>query len=163
MAADSIALDDLSRTIISAQRQTPSAPITKPQDAEPRLSDSPHLQRPTLRRKAAPRRRLLRRHLSESAHNDDGGDDGDDNPPDEELPQLPLLMRIEDVMRELSISRRTVYALINDGRLHLVRIGIRGSRVRTEEVLRLAGVNSKPLRVARLRNQGENKTAQQSS
>jgi excisionase family DNA binding protein len=73
--------------------------------------------------------------------------------PQEELPQLPLLMRVEDVMHELSISRRTVYQLLQDGHLHLVRVGLRNTRVRAEEVLALAGASSKPLRVATLRNQ----------
>jgi excisionase family DNA binding protein len=86
------------------------------------------------------------------------------NPPDEEPPHLPLLLRIEEVMRELSISRRTVYELIKDGKLHLVRVGVRGSRIRTEEVLQLAGTTFKPLRIARLRNQqSEDKTTPQGS
>jgi excisionase family DNA binding protein len=55
-------------------------------------------------------------------------------------------------MHELSISRRTVYQLVQDGHLHLVRVGLRNTRIKTEEVLRLAEAMSKPLRVATLRN-----------
>ena len=56
-------------------------------------------------------------------------------------------------MHELSISHRTVYQLVQDGHLHLVRVGLRNTRIRAEEVLQIAGATSKPLRVARLRNQ----------
>ena len=56
-------------------------------------------------------------------------------------------------MRELSISRRTVYQLVQDGRLHLVRVGLRNTRIKTEEVLSLAGAPAKPLRLPPLRNQ----------
>jgi excisionase family DNA binding protein len=52
------------------------------------------------------------------------------NPSPDEALALPLLMKIDEVMRTLAISRRTVYALIKDGTLHLVRVGIRGSRIR---------------------------------
>ena len=74
--------------------------------------------------------------------------------PDEAV-ALPLLMRVDEVMRALAISRRTVYELIKDGKLHLVRVGVRGSRIRTEEVLQLAGTNFRPLRIPRLRNQNK--------
>jgi excisionase family DNA binding protein len=69
-------------------------------------------------------------------------------------PSLPLLLKIEQVMRELSISRRTVYELVKDGKLHIVRVGLRNSRVRTEEVLKLADANSKPLYIPRLPQPG---------
>jgi len=77
---------------------------------------------------------------------------GRNQPPPDEAPALPLLLRIKDVMRELAVSRRTVYELVKDGKLHLVRVGIRGSRIRTEEVLKLAGCTFMPLRIPRLRN-----------
>ena len=77
------------------------------------------------------------------------------NPSPDEALALPLLMKIDEVMRTLAISRRTVYALIKGGKLHLVRVGVRGSRIRTEEVLQLAGTNFRPLRIPRLRNQNE--------
>jgi excisionase family DNA binding protein len=64
-------------------------------------------------------------------------------------------MRVDEVMRALAISRRTVYELIKRGKLHLVRVGVRGSRIRTEEVLQLAGTDFKPLRIPRLRNQSK--------
>jgi excisionase family DNA binding protein len=70
-------------------------------------------------------------------------------------PALPLLMTIPRAMHELSVSRRKIYALIEEEKLHLVRIGARSTRVRTEEVLALAGANSEPLRIPRLRNQTE--------
>lgn len=85
-----------------------------------------------------------------------------DQPPSDEAPALPLLMKINEVMRALAISRRTVYELVKDGRLHLVRIGIRGSRIRTEEVLALAGTTFKPLRIPRLRNQIKDDSAAES-
>ena len=154
MAADS-AFDDLSRVIIRAQHN-PNDPPVKIKDTGPRPPVSAQSQRQLTKPPTKPRR-LRRRHPLEGGHSD--GDDDDGAPPDEEPPHLPLLMRIEDVMRELSISRRTVYELVKYGKLHLVRIGIRGSRIRTEEVLQLAGVDSKPLRVARLRNQGEDEIA----
>ena len=84
------------------------------------------------------------------------------NAPPDEAPALPLLLRIKDVMRELAVSRRTVYELVKDGKLHLVRVGIRGSRIRTEEVLKLVGTNFKPLRIPRLRNQIEDESAAES-
>ena len=64
--------------------------------------------------------------------------------PDEAV-ALPLLMRVDEVMRERAISRRTVYELIKGGKLHLVRVGVRGSRIRTEEVLISPGRTSSPL------------------
>ena len=48
-------------------------------------------------------------------------------PPPDEAASLPLLMKIGEVMQALAISRRTVYELIKDGKLHLVRVGVRGS------------------------------------
>jgi excisionase family DNA binding protein len=71
------------------------------------------------------------------------------NPSSDEALALPLLMKFDEVMRTLAISRRTVYELIKDGKLHLVRVGVRGSRIRTEEVLQLAGTNFRPLRIPR--------------
>jgi excisionase family DNA binding protein len=71
-------------------------------------------------------------------------------------------MRITEVMRALAISRRTVYELVKDGKLHLVRVGVRGSRIRTEEVLKLAGTTFKPLRIPRLRNQIKDESAAES-
>jgi excisionase family DNA binding protein len=68
-------------------------------------------------------------------------------------------MKIDEVMRTLAISSRTVYELIKDKKLHLVRVGIRGSRIRTEEVLALVGTNFRPLRVPRLRNQSPSAAA----
>jgi len=70
-----------------------------------------------------------------------------------EIPTLPLLMKAEDVMRELGIGRRSVYELVRGGRLHVVRVGLRATRFRTEEVLALAETNSKPMRLPNLRNQ----------
>src|SRR5262245_20231666 len=86
---------------------------------------------------------------------------GRNQPPPDEAPALPLLMRITEVMRALAISRRTVYELVKDGK-HLVRIGVRGSRIRTEEVLELAGTTFKPLRIPRLRNQIKDESAAES-
>lgn len=79
-------------------------------------------------------------------------------PAPDEAPALPLLMKIGEVMQTLAISRRTVYELIKDGKLHLVRVGVRGSRIRTEEVLALVGTNFKPLRIPRLRNQSKDES-----
>lgn len=69
-------------------------------------------------------------------------------------PALPLLVTIPRVMRELSISRRGVYALFEAEKLHRVLIGERSVRVRSAEVIALiASADAKPLRVPRLRNQ----------
>jgi excisionase family DNA binding protein len=87
---------------------------------------------------------------------------GPNQPTPDEAPALPLLMRITEVMRALAISRRTVYELVKDGKLHLVRVGVRGSRIRTEEVLNLAGTTFKPLRIPRLRNQIKDESAAES-
>ena len=82
-------------------------------------------------------------------------------PPADEALALPLLMKIGEVMRTLAIARRTVYELVKDGRFHLVRVGTRGSRIRTEEVLALAGAAYKPLRIPQLRNQSKDESAAQ--
>ncbi len=37
--------------------------------------------------------------------------------------QLPLVLRVEDIIRILGISRNTVYEYIRSGRLHSVRVG----------------------------------------
>jgi len=151
-ASKTIALDDLSHAIIRAQRTRTiilSPAVTIPHTA-PRLPASTQSQGPLPKSRTKPRR-LLRRHVpdDDSADGDDDGKPPDEGPP----PHLPLLMKIEEVMFELGVSRRTVYSLIRDGHLTLVRIGERNTRIRTEEVLNLAGTSFKPLRVARLRNQ----------
>jgi len=84
---------------------------------------------------------------------------GQSQPPPDEAPALPLLMRITEVMRALAISRRTVYELVKNRKLHLVRVGVRGSRIRTEEVLKLSGTTFEPLRIPTLRNQIDSETA----
>jgi excisionase family DNA binding protein len=66
---------------------------------------------------------------------------------------LPLLMKVDDVMRELAIGRRSVYELVKDGKLNIVRVGLRNTRFKTEEVLALAEAASKPMRLPNLRNQ----------
>jgi predicted DNA-binding transcriptional regulator AlpA len=77
-----------------------------------------------------------------------------DLPESATAPGWPLLVTIPRVMRELSISRRGVYALFEAGKLRRVLIGARSVRVRSAEVLALiAGSDSKPLRIPRLRNQ----------
>jgi excisionase family DNA binding protein len=97
---------------------------------------------------------------SKSGSDDDSNDDSPEPPPDgppneptDEPQHLPLLLRIEQAMFELAVSRRTIYKLIKAKDLELVRIGPRCSRLRTEDVLRLAKARSKPLRIANLRNQ----------
>jgi excisionase family DNA binding protein len=85
-----------------------------------------------------------------------------DKPNPDEALALPLLMKIDEVMLALAISRRTVYELVKAGQLHLVRVGIRSSRIRTEEVLQLAGTSFRPLRIPRLRNQTPATTAVES-
>lgn len=88
---------------------------------------------------------------------------GPSKPSPDEATALPLLMKIDEVMATLAISRRTVYELIKYGKLHPVRVGVRGSRITTESVLAVAGTNYKPLRIPRLRNQRrEDETAAQS-
>src|SRR5262245_48613059 len=56
----------------------------------------------------------------------------------------PLLLRIEDVERELGVVRRDVYALIHAGRLDLVKIGPYSSRITSERLVRLAREYTKP-------------------
>jgi hypothetical protein len=69
---------------------------------------------------------------------------------------LPLLLTISRAMRELSISRRGVYALFEARKLHRVLIGARSVRIRSDEVIALiASADAKPLRVPQLRNQTE--------
>ncbi|MBR8460745.1 helix-turn-helix domain-containing protein [Burkholderia dolosa] len=44
-------------------------------------------------------------------------------------PTAVRLYRIAEVMERLSVSKATVYRLVRDGKLTLVKIGKRGSRI----------------------------------
>lgn len=46
----------------------------------------------------------------------------------------PKLYRIQAVMQQLSVSRATVYRLVNNGKLKLVKIGERSSGITAESV-----------------------------
>ena|SRR5215831_8189725 len=74
---------------------------------------------------------------------------GRNQPPPDEAPALPLLLRIKDVMRELAVSRRTVYELVKDGKLHLVRVGISNPSVRVSATFsRRTAISAFNLRIA---------------
>jgi excisionase family DNA binding protein len=49
-------------------------------------------------------------------------------------PTTPRLYRIKDVMHELGVSRMTVYRLVNQGKLTLVKIGARASGITSESL-----------------------------
>ncbi len=61
-----------------------------------------------------------------------------------DLEDLPLSMRIEDVMTVLDIGRNTAYALVRSGRLRSIKIGrqLRISRDALEAFLRGVEVSS---------------------
>lgn len=47
---------------------------------------------------------------------------------------VPKLYRVTDVMTLLSVSRATVYRMVGDGKLRLIKIGRRSSRVTAESI-----------------------------
>lgn len=61
-----------------------------------------------------------------------------------DLEDLPLSMRIEDVMTVLDIGRNTAYALVRSGRLRSIKIGrqLRISKDALEAFLRGVEVSS---------------------
>ncbi len=57
--------------------------------------------------------------------------------PDQTQPAAPApvkLYKVREVMRQLSISKTTVYRLVGAGKLRLVKIGTRSSYITTESV-----------------------------
>lgn len=54
----------------------------------------------------------------------------------------PKLYRINAVMQQLGISRTTVYRLVNQGKLKLVKIGVRSSGITAESLNALATGNA---------------------
>ena len=55
--------------------------------------------------------------------------------------RLPLLMKVDEVAAELSVSRRQVYNLIAAGKLERKKIGARASRITGASVMELAEAN----------------------
>ncbi|VBB11337.1 helix-turn-helix transcriptional regulator [Burkholderia stabilis] len=56
---------------------------------------------------------------------------------------VPKLYRISDVMVQLSVSRSTIYRMVDAGTLCLVKVGVHGSRITAESVAAvLAGKSS---------------------
>jgi excisionase family DNA binding protein len=47
---------------------------------------------------------------------------------------IPKLYRISDVMVQLSVSRATIYRMVDAGKLRLVKVGKQGSRITAESV-----------------------------
>ncbi|KWO06045.1 transcriptional regulator [Burkholderia cepacia] len=47
---------------------------------------------------------------------------------------VPKLYRISDVMVQLSVSRATIYRMVDAGKLRLVKIGKHGSRITAESI-----------------------------
>jgi excisionase family DNA binding protein len=59
-------------------------------------------------------------------------------PPEAGSPQdRPLLCRISTAMKQLAVSRTTIYRLVARGDLDLVKIGGRSSRITSESMMRL--------------------------
>jgi excisionase family DNA binding protein len=54
----------------------------------------------------------------------------------------PKVYRIHAVMQQLGISRTTVYRLVNQGKLKLVKIGERSSGITAESLDALAAGNA---------------------
>ena len=47
---------------------------------------------------------------------------------------VPKLYRISDVMVQLSVSRATIYRMVDAGKLRLVKVGKQGSRITAESI-----------------------------
>jgi excisionase family DNA binding protein len=54
--------------------------------------------------------------------------------------EVPLLVTVDEAARMISVNRRTIYKMAAVGKLELVRIGPRTTRVSGTSLLRLAGV-----------------------
>ena len=54
---------------------------------------------------------------------------------------VPLLATVNESAKLLRVNRRTIYKMAADGRLVLVKVGPRTTRVTGASLLRLAGVN----------------------
>ena len=52
---------------------------------------------------------------------------------------LPLILRVEDLMPVLGIGRNTAYALVRFGQIHAVRIG-KQIRIPKQEILRFLAI-----------------------
>jgi predicted DNA-binding transcriptional regulator AlpA len=57
---------------------------------------------------------------------------------------LPLLLPIPQTAAELSTSISTVYAMIGDGRLDLVKLGPKTSRITSESIARVLESRGEP-------------------
>ncbi|MCA7900707.1 helix-turn-helix domain-containing protein [Burkholderia cepacia] len=47
---------------------------------------------------------------------------------------IPKLYRISEVMQQLSVSRATIYRMVDAGKLKLVKVGTQGSRITAESI-----------------------------
>ena len=61
-------------------------------------------------------------------------------PPIGRAGDVPLLATVSNSARLLDVNRRTIYKLVAAGKLELVKIGPRSSRITGASLLRLAGV-----------------------
>ena len=57
---------------------------------------------------------------------------------------LPLLVKIPDTARELSTSISSIYELVEAGKLDLVKLGPKSSRITGESILRVLAQRDKP-------------------
>jgi excisionase family DNA binding protein len=57
--------------------------------------------------------------------------------------EVPLLYKISSVMELLQVSHATVYRLVANGELKLVKLSSRASRITSESVAKLLGKSDK--------------------
>lgn len=57
------------------------------------------------------------------------------------IEQLPLVLRVDDLMPVLKIGRNAAYALVRSGQIHSIRIG-NSYRIPRSELIRFLGENA---------------------
>jgi predicted site-specific integrase-resolvase len=57
--------------------------------------------------------------------------------------QVPLLYKISSVMEMLQVSHATVYRMVANGELELVKLSSRASRITSDSVVKLIGKSEK--------------------
>ena len=57
--------------------------------------------------------------------------------------QVPLLYKISSVMELLQVSHATVYRMVANGELKLVKLSSRASRITSDSVVKLLGKSEK--------------------
>ncbi|MCS0585530.1 helix-turn-helix domain-containing protein [Massilia pinisoli] len=60
--------------------------------------------------------------------------------------QVPLLYKISSVMELLQVSHATVYRMVANGELKLVKLSSRASRITSDSVAKLLGTSDKQKR-----------------